>query len=124
MAPMEVSRFVEMAQSGSLSPSALPELIRIAREEGGKASSVAVHLIGTLAAEAAEAVPCLVELLRKHREDAFGRTVARTLGSIGLPAEQAAPELRLAMHSQNKRVRKAAREATRRIEAERGDPWE
>lgn len=113
---MSINRLLELARSGALSRSVVPRLMRIARGEPGRASSVAVHLLGTLGAEATEAVPVLVELLRAHREDAFGRTAANALGAIGAAAREAIPELRLARHSQNKWVRKASREAVERIE--------
>ncbi len=114
---MSINRLLELARAGALSGSTLPRLMRIARDEPGRASSVAVHLLGTLGPDASEAVPMLVELLQAHREDAFGRTAAKALGAIGAAARAAVPELRLARHSGNKWVRKASREAVERIEA-------
>ncbi|MHB1033157.1 MAG: HEAT repeat domain-containing protein [Pirellulales bacterium] len=115
------NQLVALARSGSLSRQMVPDLLRIAREERGRASSVAVYLLGTLRAEAAEAVPFLVDLLHAHRHDAFGRTVARALGAIGPAAREAVPKLRLARRSDNKWVRKAARDALGRIEFQHSD---
>jgi hypothetical protein len=112
-----LSRLVALRRSGSLSRSELPDLLRLAQQEQGRTSSVAVHLIGTLGSGGVDAVALLVNLLQAHRNDAFGRTVARALGAIGPAALAAVPELRAARRSDNKRVRRAARAALEKIES-------
>lgn len=110
-------RLVALGRSGALSRSMVPVLMRIAEQGEARTSSVAVQLLGKLGGEAADDVGFLAELLRVHRSDAFGRTIARALGSIGAAAHGAIPELRLAAHSDNAWVRKEARVALKKIEA-------
>jgi hypothetical protein len=112
---ISIERLIEVARAGALSRSMVVQLMRVAEADRGRAASVAVHLLGTVGPDASEAIPLLVDLLRAHREDKFGRTIVRALGAIGAATETVLSELRLAKHSGNKWVRKAAREAIKRI---------
>lgn len=107
---------IELAKRGPEAQGELDVLIEVATDpKQPKAASIAVHAIGQIGAEAIDTVPMLSGLLDQYREHKFGRTVAKALGAIGPAASDAIPALNRAKHSDNRCVRKAAREALGKI---------
>lgn len=92
---------------------AVPSLIAMTAEEGGWASRMAGEALGRIGPEARSAVPTLTWMLG---DPGTAVVAAEALGRIGPDAKDAPPELQLLLDDARGEVRRAAREAMRRIE--------